>query len=272
VKKRILILIMVLSLILFFSVNVHSSNKIEGFRMFTWNTPINTVKSVEKEPLLSENIQNINGVKYIILTYSGMFLDIPCKIEYFFHNNKLVAGRYFFPTKDKNAIEKLIIELNKKHGNAILDERDSDYIGIKSNEFTYLKCWADLVNNRIALLTDRGSEEITVSYTGTDNVKIFSQQNTTKESWKIVKSWNGNGIKNTEIFTIKSDEWRIIWTNKGMLLQIYVYPKEESAFSLFDLAANTTEPGSDVSYFHKPGEYYLTISAMGGWSVIVEEK
>ncbi len=92
------------------------------------------------------------------------------------------------------------------------------------------------------------------------------------QTWKKIKSWNGNGIKNTESFIIKSDEWRIKWTNKGMLLQIYVYPKDKSAFSLFDLAANTTEPGSDVSYFHKPGEYYLTISAIGGWSVIVEEK
>ncbi|QPM69066.1 hypothetical protein [Atribacter laminatus] len=93
-----------------------------------------------------------------------------------------------------------------------------------------------------------------------------------EESWKVIKSWNGNGIKNTESFTIKSDEWRIKWTNKGMLFQIYVYPKDEDAFSFFDMAANTTEPCSDVSYFHKPGEYYLTISAIGNWSVAVEEK
>ncbi len=92
------------------------------------------------------------------------------------------------------------------------------------------------------------------------------------QTWKKIKSWNGNGIKNTESFIIKSDEWRIIWTNKGRLLQISVELKEESGFSSFGYAANAAEPGSDVSYFHKSGEYYLTISSMGGWSVIVEEK
>ena len=89
------------------------------------------------------------------------------------------------------------------------------------------------------------------------------------EAWETVKSWKGNGLKNTEPFTINSDEWRIIWTNKGMLLQIFVNAKNGS---FFDLAANTTESGSDVSYFYKPGEYYLTINGIGEWSVIVEEK
>jgi hypothetical protein len=92
------------------------------------------------------------------------------------------------------------------------------------------------------------------------------------QTWKKIKSWNGNGIKNTESFIIKSDEWRIIWTNKGRLLQISVQLKEESDFSIFGYAANTGEPGSDISYFHKSGEYYLHISSIGGWSVIVEEK
>ena len=54
------------------------------------------------------------------------------------------------------------------------------------------------------------------------------------QTWKKIKSWNGNGIKNTESFIIKSDEWRIKWTNKGMLLQITVYHKDKRAFTLFD--------------------------------------
>jgi len=116
----------------------------------------------------------------------------------------------------------------------------------------------------------KANYEAVMSYLNKMNEIVKSKiGNNEPETWKMVKSWKGNGLKNTESFIIKSDEWRIIWTNKGMLLQIFVNAKNGSPFYL---AANTTESGSDVSYFYKPGEYYLTISGIGEWSVIIQEK
>jgi len=119
----------------------------------------------------------------------------------------------------------------------------------------------------------KANYEAVMSYLNKMNEIVKSKVgNDEPEAWETVKSWKGNGLKNTESFIIKSDEWRIIWTNKGMLLQIFVNAKNGSTLLPFYLIGNTTEPGSDVSYFYKPGEYYLNISGIGEWSVIVEEK
>lgn len=93
--------------------------------------------------------------------------------------------------------------------------------------------------------------------------------------WRVVKSWTGSGIKQTESFRIASKEWRISWTTKNEkvagLLQIFVYT---DSGELVTLAANQQGAGSDVSYVRStPGRYYLTInSANVDWTVTVEDQ
>lgn len=91
--------------------------------------------------------------------------------------------------------------------------------------------------------------------------------------WRIVKTWQGKGIKNTEQFDV-SRQWRILWKSwktddSGGIIQIFVY---KEAGSLVGMAANQQDAGQDTSYFHEAGNFYLTVnSANLNWWVQVEE-
>ena len=92
-------------------------------------------------------------------------------------------------------------------------------------------------------------------------------------TWHKVKKWIGSGIKSTEQFQISGKEWRVNWTNKraGEVFQIYLYKGEEMYWKT-PVLANTMEAGSDTSYIHEGGTFYLTINATGTWVVEVEAK
>ena len=95
--------------------------------------------------------------------------------------------------------------------------------------------------------------------------------------WRTVARWSGNGMKQTQTFSIRSSEWRISWktTREAFagagILQVYVYG---AAGELVSLAANRQGVGSDVSYVHaQPGRFYLDIgSANVDWEVVVEDR
>ena len=89
------------------------------------------------------------------------------------------------------------------------------------------------------------------------------------EAPRIIKGWQGTGIKTTEVFEIKSRQWRIKWENKDSFLQIFVY---HASGELVTLCANVLEKGKDTSYVYKSGNFYLMINAGGAWKVTVEEK
>lgn len=95
-------------------------------------------------------------------------------------------------------------------------------------------------------------------------------------SWHQVRTWTGQGIKNTESFEIRGREWRINWkaTNNsqfGGIMQIMVY---DSSGGLASLAANHEGAGGDTSYVRgRPGQYYLEINSFGvDWQVAVEDQ
>ncbi len=98
--------------------------------------------------------------------------------------------------------------------------------------------------------------------------------NSTTEEWQILKSWDGNGIKNTELFTITGNQWRVNWEYKGFhghgsgMLEIYVFKPNGD---LEGVAAGIFEVGSDSSYFYKKGTFYLMINSPGTWIVEIEE-
>lgn len=90
-----------------------------------------------------------------------------------------------------------------------------------------------------------------------------------KQEWTKIIAWQGSGVKTTEPFEITGSMWRINWENLGSILQVYLY---KTSGELVTLPVNTLEKGQDVSYIYEKGEFYLTISAIGRWSIKVEEK
>jgi len=92
-------------------------------------------------------------------------------------------------------------------------------------------------------------------------------------SWQTIAQWNGNGMKETERFSVSASEWRIAWASANEriagILQVFVY---NEAGELITLAANQQGTGSDVSYVHTPpGRFYLSInSANVDWAIAVQ--
>lgn len=95
--------------------------------------------------------------------------------------------------------------------------------------------------------------------------------------WRTVKSWTGSGTKETESFDTSSSEWRINWITSSeaaksdfAIFQIYVYDANGKQISV---AANAQRPGSDTSYVHTKGRFYLKInSANCNWKIVVEDQ
>jgi hypothetical protein len=89
-----------------------------------------------------------------------------------------------------------------------------------------------------------------------------------------VASWQGDGIKNTEAFTITKQTWYVMWaTTPGkhgdMNFQIYVY--REGSGELVGVAANVIGESRDYSVFRGTGQYYLTINSGQPYTVVVME-
>lgn len=93
------------------------------------------------------------------------------------------------------------------------------------------------------------------------------------KTWTVVKAWTGEGIKDTESFTVGA-EWRIDWDfspgQYGGIIQVYVH--DAATKRLTGVAANTQKQGADTSFQRGAGTYYLSInSANGGWKVAVQD-
>lgn len=89
-------------------------------------------------------------------------------------------------------------------------------------------------------------------------------------NWVEVKTWDGTNTKDTETFQVDSAEWRINWkSSSDALFSIIVYDDTGKTVSV---AANTLKAGSDVSYVHRRGRFYLKITAGNTrYSVSVED-
>jgi len=81
---------------------------------------------------------------------------------------------------------------------------------------------------------------------------------TPPRSWVVVKQWEGTGAKQTETFSV-GDEWRVDWINSGSYLGVYLHDARTNA--PVDVPVNTTKVGSDTSFLHRAGSYYLVINS-----------
>lgn len=88
----------------------------------------------------------------------------------------------------------------------------------------------------------------------------------------VIASWEGESTKNTETFTVPSDEWKISWdTQSGkycdMNFQIYVYDKNGA---MKGVAANVIGTNNDSTIMRGSGDYYLMINTAQPYKITVE--
>ncbi len=92
--------------------------------------------------------------------------------------------------------------------------------------------------------------------------------------WQNVVSFSGKTSKNTQKFTIKANEWRVIWS---------AYPSDEwggnfavwlidSGGNYEDLIANVIDEGNEVTYEYGSGTYYFNILASVNYKIQVQQK
>jgi hypothetical protein len=102
--------------------------------------------------------------------------------------------------------------------------------------------------------------------------KAYAQQNC-----DTVQTFTGNGIKDTQPFTVTSDTWRLRYTfesttddQQSSSFEMTVY---KPGNSIPESIITLERPGSDTSYVNAgAGTYYLSIgSANATWSVTAEE-
>jgi PKD repeat protein len=89
----------------------------------------------------------------------------------------------------------------------------------------------------------------------------------------IIASWTGSANKNTEMFHVPSNEWKITWnTQAGNLgngiFSIVIY---NSDGSYKDIAANVMGSNSDSSIIRGSGDYYLKIVTTQQYEITVSQ-
>lgn len=90
----------------------------------------------------------------------------------------------------------------------------------------------------------------------------------------FMKEWSGTGTKITETFTARAP-WAIEWeytceqmddTDVGLFV-VHVYREGEN-FPIAAVGPAANQSGTDISYIHQSGNFYLEIiSSFGSWNV-----
>jgi len=88
-------------------------------------------------------------------------------------------------------------------------------------------------------------------------------------SWHSVLEIKGTASKQTDLFETSGSKWRIRWEKPSPedQLNIYVYDQQGNPVNVI----STQKTTNDESYFHKPGKFYLTISASHGYIITVDD-
>lgn len=137
-----------------------------------------------------------------------------------------------------------------------------------------------LVIAGLSMINNDKNNETAQKKQATEQVSTNSQEdssNATNQSvekkWVEVTKITGDGIKNTENFTVDSDNWRISWDTQAgdageQNFQIYV---NDGKGNLVDVAANVIGANTDTTYMHKAGEYSLKIITAQPYTITIEE-
>jgi len=105
-----------------------------------------------------------------------------------------------------------------------------------------------------------------------------TQVPTNPPTWTTTHTFNGNGTKKTEIFTV-GDDWKIIWTCNpssfyGGQYNIIVMVTGSDGSIVDPTAVNTIcKAGNvgDMTEEHQGGSVYLDIESEGAWNITIQE-
>lgn len=95
----------------------------------------------------------------------------------------------------------------------------------------------------------------------------------TPGAWYEIARWTGTSDKNTEVFHIPSHEWRISWeVGEGAFGTVFGIIVYDAAGNFVDSGGVIMEPGQDSTIVRGAGDYYLSISAMQPYTVVIEAR
>jgi len=92
------------------------------------------------------------------------------------------------------------------------------------------------------------------------------------KTWSVVKMWQGNGIRDTETFTVR-DHWRVDWvfdqTQPVGQMQVFIYSSDGR---LLNIATNIQRADANTTFWLGPGSYTLKVISSGGdWKLDVQD-
>lgn len=79
----------------------------------------------------------------------------------------------------------------------------------------------------------------------------------------VLQTFKGKGQHTVRPFKV-ADKWEIKWDAKGDIFQVMLYAADGE---MLDIVANQQGSGTGSAFRPKGGEYYLTMNAMGSWTV-----
>jgi hypothetical protein len=131
-------------------------------------------------------------------------------------------------------------------------------------------------NNMVAGMIQEGE-------VGPSEKNSTTTNNNSLGTWKTVERFSGSGTKNTQPFTVNSNEWRVVYesnaSNSGMggvghIFQIFLLEPGQEMFEGEIIANETNKQSiSGDSYVYKSGRFYFNSnSANGDWVIEVQVK
>ncbi len=89
------------------------------------------------------------------------------------------------------------------------------------------------------------------------------------QTWHQVLEVKGSANKQTDLFEIKGSKWRIKWQKPKPedRLSIFIYDKDGQPVDVIAAKEST----ADESYVHKPGKFYLSITATDTYTISIED-
>ncbi len=120
------------------------------------------------------------------------------------------------------------------------------------------------------------------SATPSDNVQSTSTEKTqstepanvqtpVKAAPVVIASWEGESTKDTETFTVPSDQFKISWDTKpGNFEGNFIFTIKNADGSFKAAGANVIGTNSESTIVRGAGDYYLSITATQPYKITVE--
>jgi hypothetical protein len=81
----------------------------------------------------------------------------------------------------------------------------------------------------------------------------------TTSEWRVVRSYKGSSSKNTDLFSVSGNPWRIRVISKTSMLTLALFIA--SSGDVEEIVINMNGPGTDETCIYRKGNFYLDIIA-----------